>query len=310
MAKNNRGRRDVASHLGLVDSPIAGDPTVVLERESSHRSSGSRSARSKSPRSKSVRSKSRGRKKLPSDTTIVGVIARRLFRWAYRLIAAFVITSVAMVIVYRFIDPPFTPLMLIRPLEAVGEGRFVWVSKEWIDLEKIDPDVVRSVIAAEDARFFQHTGIDWKAIEDAQKRNERADGRKIYGGSTISMQCAKNVFLWQGRNYLRKGLEAYFTYLIELVWGKERILEVYLNVIEWGDGIYGVEAAAEATYDRSAASLTARQAALLAAVLPNPRHYSAKQPGSYVRGRASRIQAGARIVKLPYAPTPATAKKK
>lgn len=287
MAKSNRGRRNVASNLGLMEPPV-GDPTVVVNRSAKRRSS---------------KPKSRRRRRLPSDTSIARALARRLFRWGYRILAGFLIVSVAMVVLYRFIDPPFTPLMVIRPLEGLGLGKLVWVTKEWIDLDDIDPDVVRSVVAAEDARFFQHTGIDWKAIEDAKKRNERSDGKRIYGGSTISMQCAKNVFLWQGRNYLRKGLEAYFTYLIELVWGKRRILEVYLNVIEWGDGIYGVEAAAEETFGRSAASLTGRQAALLAAILPNPREYSAKTPGPYVTRRASRIQAGARVVKLPYATT-------
>jgi monofunctional glycosyltransferase len=286
-SRHNRGRRDIASHLGLLDNAPQGDPTVVVKR----------GGRPSAP-------KSRRRKKLPSDRAIVTTIALRLFRWAYRLAGAFIIASVALVVIYRFVDPPVTPLMLIRPLEAIGNGRFVWVTKKWIDLDRIDPDIVRSVLDAEDARFFRHTGIDWKAIDDAQKRNERADGKRIYGGSTISMQCAKNVFLWQGRNYFRKGLEAYFTYLIELVWGKERILEVYLNVIEWGDGIYGVDAAADEYFDRSAASVTARQAALLAAVLPNPRRYNPAQPDAYVNRRAGRIQRGARVVTLPYAAAP------
>lgn len=228
------------------------------------------------------------------------MLLRQLFRWVYRIAGAFFVVSVALVVIYRFVDPPITPLMLIRPLEELGNGELVWIRKQWVPLESIDRDISRSVIAAEDARFFQHTGIDWKAIEDAQKRNERADGARMYGGSTISMQCAKNVFLWQGRNYLRKGLEAYFTYLIELVWGKRRILEVYLNVIEWGDGVYGIEAATRTYFNKSAADVTPRQAALLASILPNPRRYDPNKPGSYVRRRSSRIQAGARVVKLPF----------
>ncbi|MBC8145484.1 MAG: monofunctional biosynthetic peptidoglycan transglycosylase [bacterium] len=229
-----------------------------------------------------------------------GSLVRRLLRWIYRIAGAFIVVSVALVVIYRFVDPPITPLMLIRPLEELGNGELVWITKHWVSLDQIDPDVARAVVAAEDARFFQHTGIDWKAIEDAQKRNDRADGKRVYGGSTISMQCAKNVFLWQGRNYLRKGLEAYYTYLIELLWGKRRILEVYLNVIEWGDGVYGIDAAAHANFNKPAHSLTLREAALLASVLPNPRRYSASEPGAYVKRRASRIQAGARVVKLPF----------
>ena len=244
--------------------------------------------------------RTRGRSKLPSDRAIVTSLVRRIYRWTYRLIGAFVIASVSLVVIYRFVDPPVTPLMLIRPLEGIGNGELVWVKKKWVALADIDPDVVRAVVAAEDARFFQHTGIDWKAIDEAKKRNERSDGKKVYGGSTISMQTAKNVFLWQGRNYIRKALEAYFTYLIELVWGKARILEVYLNVIEWGNGIYGVEAASDEYFNRSSRELGTRQAALLAAVLPNPRVYSPARPSTYVSRRAARIQSGARIVKLPF----------
>jgi monofunctional biosynthetic peptidoglycan transglycosylase len=263
----------------------AGDPTVVLNRAGARKGAKA----------------SRRRKKLPSDSSIVGAIGRRILRWIYRLAATFFIGSVAIVVLYRFVDPPITPLMIIRPLEGLGEGRLVGISKQWVDLDDIDPDIARAALAAEDARFFRHTGIDWEAIDEAARRNERADGRRIYGGSTITMQCAKNAFLWQGRNYLRKGLEAYFTYLIELIWGKRRILEVYLNVIEWGDGVYGVDAAAEKYFDRSSKDVTPRQAALLAAVLPSPRRYDPSKPSAYVSRRAKSIQAGMRIVKFPWA---------
>ena len=238
------------------------------------------------------------RGKLPSDRTILSRIIKRAARLLLRVAATFVIGSVTLVILYRFIDPPVTPLMLIRPLEGLGEGRFIGVSKEWISYEDIDPVLLKSVIAAEDARFFDHGGIDWEAVESAREYNARHAGEKVRGASTITMQCARNVFLWQGRNYLRKVLEAWFTYLIEFLWGKERILEIYVNVIEWGDGLYGVDQAAEVYFDRSAASLTPQQAALLAAVLPNPRRWSPAEPTDYINKRVASIRAGARIVKL------------
>lgn len=238
------------------------------------------------------------RGRLPSDRTIVGVILRRTVRILLRLAATFIVGSVALVILYRFIDPPVTPLMLIRPLEGLGEGRFIGVSKEWISYDDIDPVLLKSVVAAEDARFFSHGGIDWDAVESAREYNQKHAGKKVRGASTITMQCARNVFLWQGRNYMRKVLEAYFTYLIEFLWGKERILEVYVNVIEWGDGIYGVDQAARAYFDTSATKLTERQATLLAAVLPNPRRWSPAEPTDYIGKRATSIAKGARIVTL------------
>lgn len=239
----------------------------------------------------------RGRR-LPSDRTILGRILGRFLRILLRLVATFVIGSVALVLIYRFIDPPMTPLMGIRVLEGLGEGRFVGVEKDWMPIEAIDPVLLRSVVAAEDARFFEHGGIDWQAVEEARVYNEKHAGEKVRGASTITMQCARNVFLWQGRNYLRKGLEAWFTYLMEFLWGKERILEVYLNVIEWGDGIYGVNRAALAYFDRPAGELSDRQAALLAAVLPNPRRWSPAAPTGWIEKRTSSIMKGARVVSL------------
>ncbi len=238
------------------------------------------------------------RGRLPSDRTILGRIFRKTAQILLRVGATFIIGSIALVLLYRFIDPPVTPLMLIRPLEGLGEGRFVGVSKEWIAYDEIDPNLLKSVIAAEDARFFSHGGIDWDAVESAREYNRKHAGEKIRGASTITMQCARNVFLWQGRNYLRKVLEAYFTYLIEFLWGKERILEVYVNVIEWGDGIYGVDQAAQTYFNSSATELTERQAALLSAVLPNPRRWSPATPTKYIEKRAGSIVKGARIVKL------------
>lgn len=229
---------------------------------------------------------------------IFSAILKRIALWTLKLAAGFLLVTVGLTILYRFIDPPVTPLMLIRPLEAIAAGEFAAIDKKWVDIDEVSPSLLRSVIAAEDARFFTHGGVDWKAVEDAQRFNERTKTDKIRGASTITMQCARNVFLWQGRNYLRKGLEAYFTYLMETFWSKKRILEVYVNVIEWGDGIYGVEAASQHYFGVAASALTARQAALLASVLPNPRRYSASTPDAYIRRRSARIQSEAPIVSL------------
>ena len=208
---------------------------------------------------------------------------RRIFRWIARMIGIFFAVSVVICAVYTVIPPPFTPLMVIRLVE--GEG----LSKDWTSYDSISPNLVRAVIASEDAKFCTHHGFDWAAIEKAWSRNQKA--RRIKGGSTISQQTAKNVFLWPDRTYLRKGLEFYFTGLIELFWSKKRVIEVYLNVVEFGHGIYGAEAAAEAHFGKPASALSKREAALLAAVLPNPRRWSASKPTTYIRGRASTIQA-------------------
>lgn len=273
MAKSTRGRRAVAQQLGLVDHPV---PAAK---------SGKREI--KPPR-----------QQLPTDRIILWAMIKRVFKWIVRLVAAFFIVSILLVIIYRFIDPPITPLMLIRPLEGATSGNVVGVTKEWIDIDDVNPVLLRSLIAAEDGRFFIHGGVDMKALERAQAYNERMKGKKLRGASTITMQCARNVFLWQGRNYIRKGLEIYFTYLMEFVWGKKRILEVYINVIEWGDGIYGVEAASQKYFGISARDLNARQAALLASVLPNPRRWSPAAPTGYITKRASGIQGRARGVSL------------
>jgi monofunctional biosynthetic peptidoglycan transglycosylase len=164
----------------------------------------------------------------------------------------------------------------------------------WRKLDDISPRLVEAVIASEDARFCSHSGFDFEAIEKALKANERAKRRGrggMRGGSTISQQTAKNVFLWPGRGWIRKGLEAGYTVLIETTWSKRRIVEVYLNVAEWAPGVYGAEAAAQHWFGKSAADLSAREAARLAAVLPSPRRYNASSPGPYVRGRARRVQA-------------------
>ena len=195
--------------------------------------------------------------------------------------------SVALTALYRVVPPPVTPLMVIR----LFDGN--WISKDWVSYDDISPNLARAVIAAEDSGFCTHWGFDFEAIQKALQHNEKS--RRIRGGSTISNQTAKNAFLWPGdtmlTRYARKVVEPYFTVLIETMWGKRRILEVYLNVVEWAPGVYGAEAAAQHHFHKSASQLSRREAALLAAVLPNPRRLSAGKPGAYVARRASQIQA-------------------
>jgi monofunctional biosynthetic peptidoglycan transglycosylase len=209
---------------------------------------------------------------------------RRLGRFLLFGITGSVILSVLIVALYREVPPPVTPLMLIRLVEGHG------ISKSWRSLDEISPYLARAATAGEDGKFCQHHGFDWEAIEAAWHRYEQGT-KRLHGASTISMQTAKNVFLWPGRDWIRKGLEAYFTALIELAWGKPRIMEMYLNVVEWGPGIYGAEAAAQYHFHKPAAALTADEAAHLAAVLPDPRKWSASRPDRYVAGRAAFIRA-------------------
>lgn len=180
--------------------------------------------------------------------------------------------------------PPLTTLLMVEQ-GLKGQG----ADYRWRSLDDISPRLVEAVIAAEDSTFCSHRGFDMKAIEKALESNAR--GRRVRGGSTISQQTAKNVFLWSDRNWVRKGMEAGYTILIEAFWSKRRIVEVYLNVAEWAPGVYGAEAAAQHWFGKSAADLTPREAARLAAILPSPRRYQAASPGPYVRRRASRIQA-------------------
>ena len=195
--------------------------------------------------------------------------------------------SVGLVLVFKFIPVFYTPLMLTRSIENKMEGKDMVCSHNWVPLDRISRNLQKAVIASEDGRFLTHHGFDFEAIQKAMENNEQ--GKKLKGGSTISQQTAKNVFLWQGRSYLRKGLEAYFTVLIELIWGKERIMEVYLNSIEMGDGVYGAQAACQYWYRKDATSLTKIQAAGIAAILPNPRKYKATNSSGYINRRKSRI---------------------
>ena len=199
-----------------------------------------------------------------------------------KVAAAAVVISLLWVAAYRFIAVPLTWPMARDYLQ----GRHI--EHHWVDLSQINPAVARAAIGAEDARFCEHHGFDFDAMEAAAAKN--AAGGKLRGGSTISQQTAKNAFLWPGRSYLRKGLEAWFTVLIEAIWGKQRIMEVYLNIAEMGTGIYGVEAAAQHYFHVPAARLTPLQAARIAAILPQPEKRNAATPGRYVRRYASRIQ--------------------
>lgn len=205
------------------------------------------------------------------------------------LFVAFVLLPVTWVGAYLFIDPPSTSLMLQRAAE--GEA----INYHPVSIDSVSPDIVRSVIAAEDANFCSHDGFDVEAIQDALESNAR--GGATRGASTISQQTAKNLFLWSDRSWLRKGFETYFTVLIEFMWPKERIMEHYLNVAEWGDGNFGIEAAARARFGVSAEDLTPLQAARLASVLPSPNRWSADSPGPYVRRRSASIVQRARVVR-------------
>lgn len=195
--------------------------------------------------------------------------------------------SIFLVIVFKWVPIPFTPLMITRAIENKMDGKEMVCSHDWVPLSEISVNMQKAVIASEDGTFLTHNGFDFTAMQKAFKNNNR--GRKLKGGSTISQQTAKNIFLWQGRSYIRKGLEAYFTLLIEVIWGKERIMEVYLNSIEMGEGVYGAEAAAQHWYGTSAANLTKRQAAGIAAILPNPRKYKATNSSSYIENRKGKI---------------------
>jgi len=210
---------------------------------------------------------------------------RRLFVWALLLCAGVPVVQVA---VLRFVDPPRSMFMLLRQVEAWREDEAGFVlHHEWRDLKQIAPSLPLAVIAAEDQRFLQHHGFDLDAIRAARTHNAR--GGRVRGASTLSQQLAKNLFLWSGRSWLRKGLEAWYTLWLEILWPKSRILEVYLNVAEFGDGVYGAQAAAQVMFRADAAQLDAEHSARLAAVLPNPRRYNAAHPGVYVQRRTQWI---------------------
>ncbi len=211
-----------------------------------------------------------------------------------RFVARTMVALLLVVIACRFVDPRVTSLMVIRALET----RSLFAARQPVPLRAVSPALLRAVIAAEDTRFLQHHGVDWSALERAREYNERWQGRRLRGAGTITMQCARTVFLWPGRSYLRKGLEIGLAPVLELMWGKRRILEMYVNSVEWGDRVYGVEAAARHYFGVPAAQLDGWQSALLAAALPNPRRWSPAAPTPYLRERASIIGARASRVWL------------
>lgn len=212
---------------------------------------------------------------------------KRLRQWVWKMPLWIVGLTFLAVILFRFVPPVVTPLMVIRWIEGRVEDKPVGIKVKWCLLKNISPHLIRAVIASEDQGFFQHNGFDWEQVDHALDQYEQ--GKKLRGASTISMQTARNVFLWQGRSWIRKGLEAYFTVLIEIIWSKRRIIEVYLNVIEWGPGIYGAETAARNYFRCSAKHLTPVQSALMAAVLPNPRKWTPVKPTPYILGQKDRI---------------------
>ena len=208
---------------------------------------------------------------------------RRLLRWAALGGAGFLGASILLVLILRFIPPPCSALMVQRQVSAILDSKPCKCRQRWVSLAQIAPCMGVAVMAGEDQNFPEHGGFDRDAIEKALAHNEKS--RRKRGASTISMQTSKNMFLWESRSWPRKGLEVYFTLLLETAWSKRRILEVYLNIVEFGDGVYGVEAASRKFFGRSAATLNPAQAALLAAVLPSPRRYRADAPNGYLRGR-------------------------
>ena len=212
---------------------------------------------------------------------------KRLRDWVLKMLLILFVGSILAVIAARFIPVYFTPLMFIRSAESVFQGEKPKIVRDWTPIHKISPNMIQAVVASEDNLFIQHNGFSIKDIEKALKHNKK--GKRIRGGSTISQQTAKNVFLWPDRSWLRKGLEAYFTVLIEFLWSKERIMEVYLNVAETGDGIYGVQAASQVYFEKNASNLSKSQAALIAVCLPNPRRFNPAKPSPYIQRRKNHI---------------------
>ena len=213
---------------------------------------------------------------------------RLLWRLLWRGALGFVVLSVALVLLFRFVPPPGSMVMVERKVQSWINSEPVDIQRQWRSWENLSNNAKLAVIAAEDQRFPQHRGFDFVEMRRAWEASR--DGERLRGASTLSQQTAKNVFLWSGRSWVRKGLEAWFTLLIETLWGKQRILEVYLNVAEWDTGVFGLEAAANHYFGASGSALTERQASLLAAILPNPRNRSASRPDAQVERRSQWIR--------------------
>ena len=213
-------------------------------------------------------------------------LLKNFLKW---IVVAFFASTILSVVALRFVPVWFTPLMFIRVAQQISDGKELKLRHSWVALEQMSPSMPVAVMASEDANFMTHHGFDFKAIQNAAKRNLTHPEKRKMGASTISQQTAKNVFLWPGRSWVRKGFEVYFTALIELFWSKQRIMEVYLNSIETGEGIYGVEAVAQEHFNCSAEKLSREQCALIAVTLPNPRRFSSLHPSAYVVKRQKRI---------------------
>lgn len=212
---------------------------------------------------------------------------KKILLWTKKALKWFFILSILSVIIFRFVPVPITPLMITRCIDQKIAGKEMTLSHDWEPIENISPNLQKAVIASEDGTFLTHYGFDFGAMNKAFKGNLK--GKRIKGGSTISQQTVKNVFLWQGRSYVRKILEAYFTVLIEIFWSKERIMEVYLNSIEMGEGVYGAQAASQHWFRTDAKNLSKLQAASIAAILPNPRKFTATNSSGFIERRKSRI---------------------
>ena len=225
---------------------------------------------------------------------IVLTFIKKTIKW---IVVAFFASTILSVVALRWIPVWFTPLMFIRLAQQSAADQPLTLHHHWVPLDEISPSLPVAVIASEDARFMEHNGFDYKAIEQAAIRNMKHPEKVKHGASTISQQTAKNVFLWPGRSWIRKGLEVYFTVLIEFMWSKERIMEVYLNSIEMGNGIYGASAVAEYHFNTTADQLSRQQCALIAVSLPNPRRMNSADPTSYMRRRQQRILREMRFVK-------------
>ena len=219
---------------------------------------------------------------------------KQTIKW---IVVAFFASTILSVVALRWLPVYFTPLMFIRLGQQAKAGEHLTLHHHWVSLDKISPSLSTAVMASEDARFLDHHGFDYEAIEKAAMRNLKHPEKRKHGASTISQQTAKNVFLWPGRSWVRKGFEVYFTTLIELMWSKERIMEVYLNSIEMGNGIYGADAVAEHHFHTTADKLTKAQCALIAVSLPNPRRFNSARPSGYMLKRQSRILREMRFVK-------------
>ncbi|MFN4144554.1 MAG: monofunctional biosynthetic peptidoglycan transglycosylase [Runella sp.] len=234
----------------------------------------------------------------PAPPTVSDHWSAKVKRFIWKAILYFFVGSLVWVTVLKFLPVWFTPYMLSEKIDAISQGRDSKIHADWTAIEKMSIEAPLSAVASEDQLFPQHWGFDFKAMNNAFKYNLK--GKKIRGASTISQQVAKNVFLWQGRSYLRKALEAYFTFLIELIWGKKRILEVYLNVAETGPMTFGYEAAAQRFYGKSSSNLSRTEAARIAAVLPSPKRFSVKNPSGYVQRRTSQITRQMRMLGKDY----------